>query len=276
VKPLVLALERQASHPIARGFVEAWPALEAPAAGDVAQTPGGGIEGLVSGHRVVVGAPVFVCGRLGAHRRSLWSHDFTLTPVLIAVDGRIVARAGFGDPLRADAAAAIHELRALGWRVRLLSGDHPAVVEGVGQRLGLSAADCRGGASPEDKTRAVEEAALHGPVVMVGDGVNDAAAIARATAGVGVRGGMEACLSAADVYLLRPGLAPLVDLVHGARRTLGVIRRNILFSLVYNLAAATLAVAGVINPLLAAILMPASSLTVLLVARLGRTFQEAR
>ena len=110
---------------------------------------------------------------------------------------------------------------------------------------------------------------------MVGDGVNDAAAIARAGVGVGVRGGAEACLAAADVFLAREGLGGLVALTTGARRTMGVIRRNIAFSLAYNALGAALAAAGLINPLLAAILMPASSLTVVLASWRSRTFDEA-
>ena len=105
--------------------------------------------------------------------------------------------------------------------------------------------------------------------------MNDAAAIARATVGVGVKGGAEACLAAADVFLARPGLGPLVELIEGAERTLRVIRRTLALSLAYNVAGATLAVTGIINPLIAAIMMPVSSLTVVLVAWRSETFRRA-
>jgi Cu2+-exporting ATPase len=275
-KPLVRALERHSSHPLASGFADAWPGLPVLEAREVAYTPGGGLEGVVGGRRVVVGSIAFVSSRApGDDALARPAADAALTPVLVAVDGRVVARASFGDPVRADAADSLAALRARGWRPELLSGDDPAVVAAVGARLGFPAQACRGGAAPEEKLAIIEAAVRVGPVVMVGDGVNDAAAIARATVGVGVRGGAEACLAAADVFLVRPGLAGLVTLVEGARRTFGVIRRNIAFSLVYNLAGAGLAIAGLINPLVAAILMPASSLTVILLSWLGRTF-EAR
>jgi Cu2+-exporting ATPase len=196
--------------------------------------------------------------------------------VWVAVDGVLAARAAFGDPVRADAAGALAALRRRGWRPELLSGDDPRVVRAVGEALGFAPGECRGGASPEEKQAHVAEAARRGPTVMVGDGVNDAAAIAAATVGIGVHGGAEACLSTADVFLARPGLGPLVTLVEGAERTLQVIRRNIAFSLLYNVVGASLAMTGVINPLIAAVLMPASSLTVILASWLGRTFEVTR
>jgi Cu2+-exporting ATPase len=277
LKPLVAALERESSHPIAIAVQQAWPIVEMFEARDVLQTVGGGIEGTVNGRRVIVGAPVFVARRTGAeeHAPSVRIDAFAeegLTPVWVAVDGAVVARAGFGDPLRADARVSIDRLRALGWRVALLSGDHPAVVRTTAQRLGIDLADAVGGASPEEKLRRVEEARTRGTVLMVGDGVNDAAAIAAATVGVGVHGGAEASMSAADVYLARPGLGPLVELVEGAHRTMLVIRNNIIFSVAYNTLGATLALLGILDPLIAAVLMPVSSLSVVLTSWRGRTF----
>jgi P-type Cu2+ transporter len=89
-------------------------------------------------------------------------------------------------------------------------------------------------------------------------------------------GGAEACLATADVYLARPGLEPLVTLVEGSRRTVRVIRRNITFSIVYNIIGATLAITGTIDPLIAAVLMPASSLTVVLASWVSTTFPRER
>ncbi|HEX5077370.1 MAG TPA: heavy metal translocating P-type ATPase metal-binding domain-containing protein [Gemmatimonadaceae bacterium] len=275
VKPLVLALEQESSHPIAAGFRRAFDGIVGGDACLTTHVAGGGIEGIVDGRRVIVGSPAFVEAR-AAHGPGLLAPPRHLTPVLVAVDGTIVASAGFGDPVRVDARRAIDTLRKRGWTVGILSGDHPEVVASVGETLGLPRDRCVGGAAPEEKLRVVEQAGGNRTVVMVGDGVNDAAAMAAASVGVGVHGGAEACLSTADVYLARPGLEPLVTLTDGAARTMGVIRRNIAFSIGYNLIGATLAVTGVITPLIAAVLMPASSLTVVLASWLSRTFQTER
>ena len=279
VRPAVLALEDGSSHPIADGFRRAWPGLAAARATELAHHVGGGITGVVNGAEVLVGAPRFVATRTGADADA-WVRrlgDATLTPVLVAVGGRVVAVAGLGDRVRDDARATLDRLRARGWRTLLLSGDDPGVVAAVGNRLGFAPGEVTGAATPEAKLAAVVRLKAgardrRAPVVMVGDGVNDAAAIAAADVGIGVHGGAEACLATADAYLTTPGIEPLVRLGDGARRTMRVIRRNILFSLGYNLLGVVLAMTGVISPLIAAIMMPASSITVVLGSWLGRSF----
>lgn len=275
----VLALERHATHPVARAFTAAWPDVSPPEAADV-RVSSSGVEGVVGGRRVAVGAPAWVAARLAPQgvlgRLAAVEPGPALTPVDVAVDGRLVASAGFGDRVRADAAPALARLRAGGWRLRMLSGDSPDVVAQVGATLGFAPTERRGGASPEDKCDEVQRLSAAGRVVMVGDGVNDAAAIAHATVGVGVRGGAEACLAAADVYLARDGVARLAELTEGARRTMGVIRLGLAWSLVWNAAGAALAMAGLVNPLVAAVGMPLSSSLVVLIAWRSRTFEVER
>ena len=102
--------------------------------------------------------------------------------------------------------------------------------------------------------------------------MNDAAALAAATVGIGVHGGAEAALAAADVYITRPGVGQVADLLDGAHRTMGVVRRNLIFSLLYNAVGVSLAMAGLLNPVVAAVLMPLSSLTVIVSSYRARTF----
>lgn len=276
-KQYVHALEMASSHPLAEGFRRAWGDAPGLDASDVQQVTGSGVQGTVNGTTVRVGRPDWVtesARRIDpALLNALTAFEDTLTPVYVSVDGVVVAGAGLGDAIRTDALESLRKLRANGWRTVMLSGDSIEVARAVGSTLEFAPAEIVGSASPEDKLSYVERRLSLGErIVMVGDGVNDAAAIAAATVGVGVHGGAEACLANADVYLTRPGLDSLVQLIDGTRRTANVIRRNIAFSIAYNLVGAGLAVAGVLTPLIAAVLMPASSLTVVLGSWLSRTF----
>jgi len=275
VKPLVLALEQESTHPLADGFRRAFANLaEVPLVESSSHVTGGGITGRVSGHDVFVGSPAFVSRHATPMPSGRSTIDDSLTPVWIAVDGAVVAHAYLGDPVRPDAKTSISALRQAGWSVRILSGDATPVVRAVGRSLGLAPDECQGEATPEEKLRVVESLKVDHRVVMVGDGVNDAAAIAAATVGIGVHGGAEASLATADIFLTTPGLAPLVELMQGAGNTMRVIRRNITFSLLYNVVGASLAIVGLINPVIAAVMMPLSSLTVVLGSWYGHTFER--
>lgn len=281
--PTVAALESASSHPIARTLSA--PALRAAnptlTPTDVTQHQGAGIEGTVGDAHVIVGTRALMI----AHGIAIPKHidhasttaaDDGLSPVFIAVDRACVALAALGDPIRPDARAAIDALRARGYRVRILSGDHPALVRRIGASLGVDAADCMGGVMPEGKLDEVRAQLRTHRVIMVGDGVNDAAALAASTVGIAVRGGAEASLAAADVSLSREGLAAVLELIDGANRTLRTIHWTIAASIAYNVIAATLAVAGLISPLLAAIIMPASSFTVVAICLRSGAFKPPR
>ena len=126
------------------------------------------------------------------------------TPVFVVVDGQAAALAVLGDRVREDAASTLDAIRRDGWRVGMLSGDHPGVVAAVAGALRIAPQDAVGEASPEDKVSRVREAPAQATVVMVGDGVNGAAALAAADVGIAVHGGAEASLAAADIYLSQP------------------------------------------------------------------------
>ena len=259
-----------------------------------------GIAGVVNGVKYMIGSQRFVALSLddtgddrtqAEHASTQVSGDVSptwaseahrqmtercLTPVWVAVDGVVSAVIGVGSRLRADAASTITKLRRRGLRTVILSGDDVATVSAVGRELGIAPEDCRGGLSPEEKLHIVQDAKVRGPVFMVGDGVNDAAALSAATVGIAVHGGAEASLAAADAYLGRAGVGVFIELLDGARRTMGVIRRCLFVSLAYNAVAAGLAMTGYINALVAAVLMPLASFTVLGIALGSKTFETAK
>lgn len=273
---LAAAAEAGSSHPVARALGAY--ATPAGPASDISEELGRGVAATVGGHRVTVGSPSWI--RQRCKSRPViegWIAELAErgeTPIVIACDGTMVAVAGLADPIRDDARAALDELSRLGWEVNLLSGDDERVVRRVGGALGVPWARCHGQVSPEDKVAAVGAARQNGPVVMVGDGVNDAAAMAAASAGVAVSGAAEIAIEAADVYLRSPSIAEVAATASAAQATLATIRRNLSFSLAYNLLAGALAVTGVIHPLIAAAVMPLSSLTVLASSLRSRAFRE--
>jgi Cu2+-exporting ATPase len=277
------ALEAQSSHRVARAFQH----IEGPAlhlvrhAEQVVEAPGLGIAGRLDGREVRVGSLAHM--DLAGVRCPADMNDAAtamvadgLSPVFVALDGQVAGVAGIGDRLRADARQTVQRLIDRGVHVCIASGDHAHVVARVGASLGLAPDDVHGGLTPEAKrdlvAHLVATRAGDGAIVMVGDGVNDAAALALADVGLAMQGGMGATIVAADIVLTRDGVGPLLDIMDGARRLRGVVRRNVAFSLLYNATASSLALAGLIGPLLAAVLMPLSSLIVVLSSSLGRTF----
>ncbi len=279
-------LESESSHAVARAFRTAagHPMRVVRAVEQVVETPGLGIAGRLDGREVRVGNRAHMEGGGvavpdGCLAIAAAAVADGLSPVFVAVDGRVAGVAGIGDAVRPDARRTIEALRARGAHVRILSGDHPEVVARVAAAVGLPGADALGGLAPEAKRDIVAaltaQAGRRGAVMMVGDGVNDAAALALADVGIAVQGGTGATIVAADVVLTRQGVAPILDLVDGAGRLRGVIRRNLGFSLFYNMGASGLALAGLVSPLLAAVLMPVSSLTVVLSSAFTRTFAPA-
>jgi Cu2+-exporting ATPase len=278
------AVETLSRHPIAIGILAAanQRRLTVPDATQIDQIPGDGITGMVAGHRVVVGNRQLmrrreisidpdVADRLEAILRC------GATVVMIAIDGHARNLIRIEDRIRSDARPVIDRLRRDGWSVGILSGDHPETVGRVAEMLGIESTAAIGGLSPEEKLARIAQShqTTTGTVVMVGDGVNDAASLAAADVGVAVRGGAEACLQAAPVYLADGQLTGLTDLTAAARRTVRIIRRNFAVSLTYNVVAVMLAMGGVINPLMAAVLMPISSLSVLSLTLISPAFAHS-
>lgn len=281
----IAALEQQVVHPIATailGYIEQQTGgalTDLPTPEDVQASPGKGISGTVNGHQLLIGTEALLtsegCLISAASQQSIADcRSQGLTTVLIAVDGELEAVCGIGDSLRPDSRATLDHLKAAGWSIGILSGDHGEIVNPIARQLDIDPEFVHAGVLPEEKLQIIQQSTPQGLTVMVGDGVNDSAALAAASVGIAVHGGAEASLQVADVYLNRPGLSPLRELIDGARMTNQVIIRNLLISLAYNLLAAGLALGGLINPLIAAVLMPISSLTVLVLSFMNRSFRE--
>ncbi len=283
----IATLEQQVVHPIATailGYIEQQSGgalTDLPIPEDAQARPGKGISGTVNGHQLLIGTEALLtsegCRVSTESQQSIADcRAQGLTTVLIAVDGELTAVCGIGDSLRPDSHATLEHLKAAGWSIGILSGDHGEIVNPIARQLDIDPEFVHAGVLPEEKLQIIQQSTPQGLTVMVGDGVNDSAALAAASVGIAVHGGAEASLQVADVYLNRPGLSPLRELIDGARMTNQVIIRNLLISLAYNLLAAGLALGGLINPLIAAVLMPISSLTVLVLSFMNRSFRETR
>jgi Cu2+-exporting ATPase len=284
IRPAAAAVAARSAHPISRALASAGFASSA-LVEQMREEPGHGVAASVDGRAVALGNRAWmerlslaVPAELERLASDIASQGHT--PVYVASGHAVRAVAGFGDALRPEAAAVVGQLRDAGFTVRILSGDHVAAVASVADTLGLPPDAALGGRTPEQKLawvqQATERARGRGELLMmVGDGLNDAAALAAADVGVCVAGGSGASVQAANVVLARPGLGALAVLASGAPRVLGIIRRNLAFSLAYNLVGVGLALMGVVGPLLAAVLMPISSLTVIGASVLSRSFVSA-
>jgi Cu+-exporting ATPase len=201
-----------------------------------------GVHGTVDGHRVSVGRSA-------------------TASVEVAWDGIVRGSITVADPVKKDAAAAVRELRALGLRPVLLTGDTEAVARTVAAQVGID--EVIAGVLPADKVDVVKRLQDEGRVVaMVGDGVNDAAALAQADLGLAMATGTDAAIEAADLTLVRPELSAAVDAIRLSRATLRTIKGNLFWAFAYNVAAIPLAAAGLLNPVLAGAAMACSSLFV--------------
>lgn len=284
--PAIVALERKSSHPIALALVRYGNETASHACRttiepeQVEYRSGGGIRGSLAGKQWLIGNRAFVESEGIVLNESNLQHqaDYLAagcSPVFVACEHKLIGTLGIGDHLRSDIISVVDALKKAGWQVGLLSGDHPQVVAAVGQQLGLDSNLVWGGKSPEDKQQVVHQLQQQKlSVVMVGDGVNDAVALAQADVGVAVKGGAEISLQAASVYLKNADLTALLDLSQAGRNTIRAIRRNFFASISYNIFAVGLAVVGLIHPLIAAGLMPVSSITVVGVTLASQVFPK--
>ncbi|MFJ3809338.1 heavy metal translocating P-type ATPase [Streptomyces sp. NPDC090073] len=258
------AVEQGSEHPIGRAVASCARRAPAgqplPAVRDFTATPGRGVRGHVDGRTVEVIAPE---GELPTALRAALTaaENAAHTPVLVRVDGRAEALIAVGDVVRPGSYRAVDRLRRLGIRPVLATGDREAPARAVAGALGIDEVHAR--CTPEDKAALVGRLRAEGRrVAVVGDGVNDAAALAGADLGIAMGSGTDVAIGAADLTLVREDIEALVDAVLLARRTLGTIRANLVWAFGYNVVTVPLAVAGLLNPVVAAAAMSASSVLV--------------
>lgn len=269
---LAAAIETDSEHPMAAAVVTAAKdrGLEVPRPANVRALPGGGVEGEVvehdGVHRVLIGTPELLAQRLGVlPGEAVAAVDDAAAQgrsgVLIAVDDAIVGYLVLADTIKNSAAGAVQRLRHLGLHTVLLSGDRQAVADRVGASVGVD--EVIGEVLPTAKAEAIARLQGQGRrVAMVGDGINDAGALATANLGMAVVNGTDVALKSADIILVRRSLEAVPDAIQLSRRTLSTIRGNLLWAFGYNVAAIPLAAAGLLNPLIAGLAMSLSSVFV--------------
>jgi Cu+-exporting ATPase len=280
--PLAAALQQGSEHPLARAVLSVMGQRAIPLARDMQAVPGRGITGTVDGRNLLLGST-----------RMMLEHGVELTALqtraeLLSQTGHTVswlAEQGtdhpqllgilaFEDPPRLGAAAAVQRLHTLGLRTVMISGDNPGAAASVAKVLGIQ--EVRANVLPEQKAALVAELAQSAPVAMVGDGVNDAPALAAANLGVAMGTGTDVAMHAAGVTLMRaePGL--IADAIDISRRTTRKIHQNLFWAFGYNVVGIPLAALGLLDPVIAGAAMALSSVSVIANTLLLRRWQPTK
>jgi Cu+-exporting ATPase len=263
------ALEDASEHPIATAIANRARAEEGvlPAVHEFSSHQGCGVQGVVDGHRVVVGRTTWLLAELAEplpahlHEAQRAAEALGHTVVGVGWDGSWRGLMVVSDTVKPTSAEAVSQLRRLGLRPVLLTGDNPRAAATVARQVGID--DVVADVLPLDKVEAVRRLQADGHVVvMVGDGVNDAAALAQADLSVAMGSGSDVAIAASDLTLVRNDLLAVVDAIMVSRRTLATIKGNLFWAFAYNVAAIPLAVAGLLNPLVAGAAMALSSVFV--------------
>jgi Cu+-exporting ATPase len=265
VVTIAAALAAGDNHPLSA-------ALRVPgsdSAENVRSLPGRGVEGSVAGVRYILGSAALIADAGGAVPERGDARSY-----LALADGTLLAGFSFADRVRDDAKASILRLRGMGCEVALLSGDRSEAANAIGRELGIG--EVLGEMAPEQKRAFIQARRAAGRVVaMVGDGVNDAAALAEADIGIALGNAADVAIEAADISLLRPATRLVPDALVLCRRSQAVLKQGLFWAMVYNLVGIPLAAFGILSPTVAALAMAASSVSVLTNALRLRNWQPA-
>jgi Cu2+-exporting ATPase/Cu+-exporting ATPase len=244
MKEIILELEKKSHHPVADAFRKSWISMSPIELTDVTETPGKKVFGLYEGRLY-----------------SVQTHTSENSSLCVAFlqDEKVLAIFEFEDTLREETPSLLAKLEKY-FTLNILSGDRTARVKNLIPHLGAAFAEAHGDLSPQDKSRWI----LNNPKsLMLGDGVNDVEALSRAHVGILVQGPLAKGLNFGSAYFMQPGLESIKDLLNIAYKNRRIVQHNLFFALIYNVTAGAAAVSGLINPLMAAALMPLSSLLIL-------------
>jgi Cu+-exporting ATPase len=272
------AAESASEHPLAQAVAAAAPGRLG--VEDFRNHAGLGVEALVDGHAVLVGRPGFLAEwaiSVPAEARSWLEHAEAdgRTVVAVAWDGQLHGLLALADTVKASSAQAVVELKQLGLRPILLTGDNLRAAGAIAAEVGIE--DVRADVLPSEKASQIERLQEQGATVaMVGDGVNDAPALAQADLGLAIGTGTDVAIEASDLTLVSGDLRAAADAIRLARRTLRTIKGNLFWAFAYNVAAIPLAVAGLLDPVIAAAAMAASSIFVVTNSLRLRRFRSTR
>lgn len=249
IRKIILSLEASSYHPVAFALRKAWlPSCDLHSVSNGQEILGRGVSGSIEGSHYEI-------------RHLAESTHEVETGIEVLRNGQSLCRIYFVDALRNDSRSAVRRLQRQGLDCFLLSGDKKSRALQAAEACGIAKENTFGELFPEDKKAILER---HSLTCMIGDGANDSLSLQTADVGIAVKGSVDLSLQSADIYFMRGGLSPLFDLMDLGKQTRHVLMRNLTISLVYNALGGTLALLGFINPMMAAILMPLSSLAIIL------------
>ena len=266
---LAAAAEQLSEHPLGKAIVRCAKQQDAfplPAVNDFRMIPGRGIAARVEGRQILAGSPALLTEHNVAFTTPFAAEEAVrrgCTVTYLAVNGTFAGYLALSDTLREESAGMIDQLTALGVRPMLLTGDHENAAGAIASQLHIQ--DVKAGCLPEDKLTAIEAAQQKGsPVCMIGDGINDAPALKKAEVGIAMGGvGSDIAVDAADIALVDDEVKELPHLIALAQRMMKTIKLNLTFSMTLNFIAITLAITGILNPVVGALVHNAGSVLVI-------------